>query len=325
MNVIAALMKGDAVEWPQGVDAREFLAACDRHGATPLVASRLAGLESLARIHAAHEVVRRREVDSLLERFERARIPLLVFKGEALARTHYRDPALRPRCDTDVLIERERMDDAARVLAEAGYREEPNSGGETISRQRIWTRTAALGIRHSIDLHWALSNRARYAGAFSFGELWSRGVALHGAHVRMPSESDALLIAALHLAAHHRGDERLIWIYDIHLLRGAMSEEVRAMARERGIEEALDRALALAERWFGDGNAVAARRGSAVRDFVDDLRFTRGARGKLRLLREHLLPPGDYVLRKYGATSRAMLPLLYVRRAVAGSARLLLR
>jgi len=45
----------------------------------------------------------------------------------------------------------------------------------------------------------------------------------------------------------------------------------------------------------------------------------------LKLLREHLLPPASYVLQKYETQNRAALPALYLRRAIAGSARLLFR
>ena len=326
MRVIAALMKGEPVEWPEHLDEEKFLEECIRHGAVPLIAwrGRQAGLpvfhrlQAIARVHAAQEVLRRRELDALFERFDEARLPVLVFKGEALARTLYPDPSLRPRCDTDVLIEREALADAERVLHDAGFREEPSSGGETISRQRTWSRTDSIGFRHAIDLHWALSNRARYADVLAFEELWSRGTAIHGPHVRIPSDSDSLLIAALHLAAHHRGEERLIWIYDIHLLRNASAQSTWE----------LERGLALADEWFGEGQAglpVLHQKASAWRDFVEDLRFTPRLGAKLRIVREHLLPPGDYVMRKYGAKSRALLPVLYVRRAVMGTARLLLR
>ena len=336
MRRIAALMKGERVEWPEApLDAATFLAVCDRNGATPLVARRHtelpeqigARMAAEGRVHLAHAAVRERELDALLARLAQAGVRMLVFKGAALARTHYAHPALRPRCDTDVLIERDALEDCARVLEEAGYREESSSGGERIRRQRIWTRTDGIGLRHSVDLHWALANRERYARAFSFVELWSRGVPLHGADIRMPCAADALLLAALHLAAHHRGSERLIWLFDIHLLRASLSadalEAVAAMARERGIGRALSDALALAAHWFEGHAAAPQRAGGALRDLLEDLRFTRGLRGKLRLVAEHLLPPASYVLQKYGVTSRALLPALYVRRAVAGSARLL--
>ena len=86
---------------------------------------------------------------------------------------------------------------------------------------------------------------------------------------------------------------------------------------------ALDAVLALALRWFGDGrDAPAPPQRDELADIVDDLRCTSGVRPKLRLVAEHLFPPARYMMQKYGARRRA-LPVLYVRRAVAGSARLL--
>lgn len=345
-RVVASLMKGIAVVWPEGLDHETFLRMCDAQGATPLIAQQFRGrtsesgiptslaarLEAAGRVHLGHDVVRQRELDSLLDRFAAECVPVLVVKGAALARTHYAHPASRPRCDTDVFLERDAIAEGERILTEAGYVEEDHSGGEWISRQRTWVRIDTIGIRHSIDLHWALSNRQRYAGSLSFDELWSRGLPLHGAHIRMPCPVDALLLAAVHLAAHHRSHERLIWLYDIHLLHARMSAEdlqtLAARARERDIDMALDVALALAVYWFGDNRDATppVRAGAtAMSDLVEDLRFTRGLRPKLRLFREHLLPPGAYLLKKYGVTSRAALPALYLRRAIVASARLLRR
>lgn len=337
MRLIASLMRGEPVEWPADLDAAEFLRDADAHGATPLIAWQLrrnrqlqipaevaAAIESTARAVTSLDVVRRHVVDALLDRFAAARIPLLVIKGAALARTHYAHSSLRPRCDADVFIDRASLPQVAEVLREAGFHEESGSGGELISRQRMWVRIDAVGVRHCIDLHWALSNRQRYAGAFSFEELWSRGAILRASDVRMPSPADALLIAAMHLAGHHQGDERLIWLYDIHLLHGAIApHELQAaalLARERGLDLALDTAIALALRWFGDGHEETLRalmKPTELQELVDDLRCTPGVRQKLRLMREHLFPPAAYVMEKYGAHSRAALPALYVRRAAA--------
>ncbi|HEV7237986.1 MAG TPA: nucleotidyltransferase family protein [Thermoanaerobaculia bacterium] len=339
---IASLMRAEDVAW-EVADAEAFLQASNAHGATPLIAYRIreerrgiaatlaAHLETEARTHMAHEVVRQRELSQLLDQFESPAIPMLVIKGAALARTHYAHTWLRPRCDTDILIERERLEEIAEVFGRAGYAEEPSSGGELISRQRMWARIDNLGIRHCIDLHWELSNRARYARAFSFRELWSRGVAFHGPEIRMPAPGDALLIAALHLVGHHQSAPRLIWLYDIHLLHASMSiEELQAaaaLARERKMVMAFDVALALSLRWFGDrrDDVIAHRAPTAIAELIDDLRCTPGIRSKLRLMGEHLFPPAAYVMEKYGVTSRAALPALYLRRAVGASTRLLRR
>lgn len=334
---LASLMKG--VDRRAFVEDEQLVRDAAAHGATPLIAWHLrrrddvdaSALLDEARAMTMLDTVRERELERVLELLATAEVPLLVIKGAALARTHYAHSSLRPRCDTDVLIERDMAGRAARVLRDAGYTEEPGSGGEVISRQRIWTRVDAIGVRHSVDLHWALSNRQRYAYSMTFAQLWPRAVPLSdNGCIRMPCAADALLLAAIHLLAHHGGDHRLIWLYDIHLLHASLSpaelERAALLARERNVDMAFDAALALALYWFGDGHyepvSLPPPPGE-IRTFVDDLRYTPGLRPKLRLMREHLFPPASYVLQKYSAKSRSALPALYLLRAIAASARIL--
>ena len=50
-----------------------------------------------------------------------------------------------------------------------------------------------------------------------------------------PCRVDALLLSCVHPAMHHRNDERLLWILDIHLLASGLSaderNEFQALAR----------------------------------------------------------------------------------------------
>jgi Uncharacterised nucleotidyltransferase len=309
---VAALMKGEHCDW-----SPELESLATAHGALPLIAWRH-GDTATMRTLAAHDAVRQYELAALFDAF--GELPVVVVKGEALARTHYAHSWLRPRCDADLLIERDALPRAAAVLTAAGYALEPTTG----AAQQLWRRVDRLGIQHTIDLHFALSNRKRYADVLPFAELWSRGIAIRH-NVRMPSPADALLIAAVHLTAHHSTSPRLIWLYDIHLLHASMTaeqlQEVARRARERKAGLVLDAALALAVRWFGDGRDDSRGRLSLhgrdeVGDLLDDLRCTPGVRRKLRLVREHLFPPAAYMLHKYAARHRAVLPALYVRRAV---------
>jgi hypothetical protein len=52
-----------------------------------------------------------------------------------------------------------------------------------------------------------------------------------------------------------------------------------------------------------------------------DLRALSSWRARARLLREHVLPPSGYMLRSYGVSSRALLPVLYADRVVRGARR----
>jgi hypothetical protein len=337
--LLASLMKGVVPEGP--LDDAELAHEAAVHGATPLIAWHLRhrserdpfvnALLDDARAMTVLDTVRERELDTLLAQFAAADVPLLIIKGAALARTHYPHSSLRPRCDTDVLIDADSSGRATRVLREAGYSEESGSGGVLISRQRMWVRVDAIGVRHCVDLHWALSNRQRYAYALTFDYLWSRGVPLRDRScIRMPSAADALLLAAIHLTAHHGGDYRLIWLYDIHLLHGSLSpadlEATAQLAKERNVDMAFDAALALALYAFGDGRydpVTLPEPPGEIRTLVDDLRYTPGIRPKLRLMREHLFPPASYVMQKYSVKNRSALPALYLRRVVAAGARML--
>ena len=62
------------------------------------------------------------------------------------------------------------------------------------------------------------------------------------------------------------------------------------------------------------------RRGSAA-SALDDLRAARSWRVKLRLAREHLFPPADYMQKVYAPNSSSPLPWLYLRRALRGLSR----
>ena len=50
-----------------------------------------------------------------------------------------------------------------------------------------------------------------------------------------------------------------------------------------------------------------------------DLRALPGWRSRLRLLREHLFPPAEYMFATSGRSARALLPALYVRRIARGA------
>ena len=83
-------------------------------------------------------------------------------------------------------------------------------------------------------------------------------------HALAPSHGDALLLACMHRVAHHHDNERLIWLYDIHLLRERMSRDEHAafwrLAAERRVVTICERSIALAEEWFARASARPRQR-----------------------------------------------------------------
>jgi Uncharacterised nucleotidyltransferase len=292
------------------------------------------------------DAVRVRELASVVNALDAAGIVPIVFKGAALAHTHYSDSWLRPRLDADLLIAdtgRARADD---VLDSLGYDRPPVASGDLVSYQAMFVRTDAIGIEHVVDLHWRIANSQLVARALSYAELLDRSdrIAASGIAVRVPSPVDALMLSCIHRAAHHHDAPDLIWIYDIHLIAGRLDADAWArfawLAADRQVSAICARGLALAQRHFHtpvprewqQRSAPLRRRPlepSAVLlrgDLrpVDRLRADLRAlhrRQRTRLLREHLFPPASYMRAKYGVRSRTLLPALYAYRMVAGAAR----
>jgi hypothetical protein len=266
----------------------------------------------------------------------------VVFKGAALAHSHYPDPWLRPRLDTDVLISPQHVAPALAVFEALGYERAVGTSGALVSSQMAVSRVDAFGIDHTFDLHWRIANPQVIASVLTHEGVARRAVQLPsaGPHARAASDVDALLIACLHRAAHHRDCEELLWIYDIHLIAERLSPDnwasFAAAASEGRVRGLCRRGLTLAVDRFAsqvpDGilQALEVERGECepssvylsktlrlVEILKSDLKVL-PARERLRLLREHLFPPATYIRQRYRVTSTTAVACCYVRRIVGG-------
>jgi hypothetical protein len=215
--------------------------------------------------------------------------------------------------------------------------------------QADYVRKDPSGIWHAFDFHWKVSNRQAVADALTFEdvEAASEPIGALGPHARGPSHVHSLLLACIHRIAHHSADERLIWLYDIHLLVTRLSEtDLDAfidLARARSVTLICADGLLAARRRLGTslpagmidrltpaGMGVAAEPSSALltsdpslaRELLSDLKAVRWPE-RLRLIREHAFPSATYMTAAYTVSNRAWLPALYTHRLVRGAWRLL--
>jgi len=221
-----------------------------------------------------------------------------------------------------------------------GYERTPSTSGTLVSSQAPFTRKDDFGVTHALDVHWKIANWQVIARVTSHADLASRSVAVPalGPAAREVSHADALLLACLHRAAHHRDSEELLWLYDIHLIveRLTVSDWTFVVdAAGRGaVKTVCRRGLGLAVDYFGsnvpsqvlDGLAGARDEPSSiyisknlrlVDGLLSDLRAL-SWRDRVRLIAEHLCPPAEYIRKKYGLTSRRSLLVFYARRIAAG-------
>jgi hypothetical protein len=300
-----------------------------------------------ARRQAAVDACREAAVREALAALVAHGVAPLVIKGTALAYSHYPQPACRPRDDTDLLLRASDRATAAAALAGLGYAPMNSVSGELVSYQQIFIRGGPGPLSHVLDVHWRVLNPQRFAGLFSYDEIAAAAVPLPALSpaARAPTAVHALLLACVHRLAHHQDGDRLLWLYDIHLLASGLSpaehDELVRLAAEKGVARLCVAGLSAAARWFGPTLPEARLHALAEpaaqepsEDFLRDgarrwhlLRSDLAAldswRMRVRLLREHLFPPAAYMLRRYGVSRRWVLPLLYVRRGLSGAAKLL--
>lgn len=265
-----------------------------------------------------------------------AGVEALLIKGAALAYSVYEKPYHRPHGDVDVLIS---LSDVSRVLSvctAAGY----ELVGDAFRAHQFALHRKAPAGEAVFDVHWRISNAPRFARTISFEEARAAAIALPELDgVLALGPVDSLMLACMHRLGNQDHDrDRLIWLYDIHLLLSALStdavRELVALAGRRGISDACrDGILAARERFHTAVDAdtlaglaagsvpssLSARFGGTYLGLViDDMVHLPDTRSRIGLLRELLFPEAQALLRRYGKSQNGWLPLLYVRHWLRG-------
>jgi hypothetical protein len=264
------------------------------------------------------------EMARLARLFEAEGVPLLAYKGPALAQQAFGDITLRRYVDLDVIVRRGDAQRAGELLRSLGYLKPEgltDSHEEFLLRRQhnlAYMRDGGLMI---VELHWEVAP-AHFA-AVAVGEgVWERATAvkLFGAEVRCPSPEDLLLALAVHGTKHLW--ERLAWVCDVAALVNSQTDldwaQVQSRAREARVERMLNLVLLLARGLAGaelpeglfnhsDDEILSGLSAEVTRvmfsgaeyvpiGFVRNVRFNLRARGRLRERLDYLrfiLTPTD--------------------------------
>jgi hypothetical protein len=362
-DLIALALKSDLVPWPTEPPAafeETVLASADAHGVTTLLGTapataswperiRLAFRDARRRAVAA-EAVKHAELTRVLRGFAAAHVRPLLLKGAHLAYTFYQSPSLRPRIDTDLLVRPADRRRAHQVLLHLGYQPHTHFDGDLVTHQFSYERRNRYGWLELIDLHWKVANPQVFAGALSTEELAREAVRIPGFEVEAfgPSTSHALALACMHRVAHHDNSDRLIWLYDIHLLTTQLGpaglDAFVSLAASRQLSSVCAAGIARAQETFGtplperslarlragarrtEPTAAFLRPGLTPLDILrSDLRQLGSWSARLRLIREHLFPPVAYMRKAYGLRTPALVPLAFAYRIALGASRWLRR
>jgi len=164
----------------------------------------------IARIYAETLLINThllQEVAELKNGLEKRDIQVIVLKGVALLRTVYRDVALRPMEDIDLMVRLEHLSELKNVLGSMGF-----------VRNQLYPGSFGKGIL-SIDIHsdFISSHRIRSREAIldiSQEDVWSSSVPINGSRSLYRLSLNVNLVALSFHLLKHRYD-RLIWFVDI--------------------------------------------------------------------------------------------------------------
>jgi hypothetical protein len=355
VELLAAALRGETAPWPRQGDElfqAAVLDAASGHGVAALLAATDAvdgwpdrvrrGLREARRGDAVLEALRRRQLQQVVAAFAGSGVPCLVIKGAQLAYTHYAQPWLRPRSDTDLLIGSADRDRADVVLRALGYLPKPQITGSLVSHQLQYECADRYQLTDTIDLHWKVTNPHLFADALTFEELLGGAMPIPQlGSASGPGPAHALLLACIHRVAHHQNSELLMWLFDIHLLATAMDsaqrDEFAALARRKRMRAICAAGLDHAHRLFAtvlppawrdslattaddvpEPSAVFLRPAARRIDMLLwDLRAVAGWTRKVRLIQETVFPPAAYLRARYGHGTP--LVVAYVDRIVTGA------
>ena len=369
IDLLTALLRAEDLCWPEAVEAtdtRNIVDLAHYHGVTALLyralrrsrqvndcpTSLYEALREAALAAAARELVHQRAVTRVLDGLAARGVSALLLKGTALAYTLYPSPELRERADTDLLLRAGDLESAGDVFSKLGYQHVHSVTGELLSSQTSWHMTDEAGVAHNLDVHWRICNFQVFGDKLTFDELWpaSLPIAALGPHAHGLGATHALLLACMHRLVHlqvpfyvnhvpYRDSDRLIWLYDIHLLSQSRTkeewQELARMAASKQLQLICLDGLHAAKHAYGtaipravEDALLQAPQAAALE--VGRFRVPRWRwelsevwalptwRQRLTLLREHFVPAPAHLLDKYQHEDRRWLPLLYLRRAVAG-------
>ncbi len=297
------------------------------------------------------ELEHKRVLSRVLEALSVAGFEPLLVKGSGLAYRIYTPPAARQRGDSDIMVAPEVFDLAAEVLTDLGGNARAMPAGPIRGTARHFFFQGAFGFDHEIDLHFGISGPPAIRGVLEYKELSKVTVSLPrlSPHARTICDCHALILASMHRLKHRhaayysggvefRSADRLIWLYDIHLLSRHMTDEtwqkLLVKAKTAGLSGAVALGLEAANKAFDTAppfqvmNALqrqakgerptryltASVFGQLVMNFwaLPDLR------SRARFAREVCFPDSEHMHTAFADVRPQWLPWLYMHRALRG-------
>jgi len=317
-QTLSKIISGREKNWDSFSDAEWDALAHEAHaeGVGPLLYWRFAGMEDASflpdetrnflRLQYAgarlQNQVLFRELATLAVKFHQAGIHVIVLKGACLALTVYPEFGLRPFGDVDVLVPRDRLNEAVVIANSLGYGNgapEASPGlNDLLSHHVGLYKPGPMQVM--LEIHDRLAGREAFSFSVPVDWFWEQSEPLdnssqmHFENLLMLSPVAQVLYAAGHAMLQHGGETApLRWFYDLDLLIRCYHDRMDwdlllVQARKFDWGSALDAALAQTIAYFDTPVPEPVRAALArITDRHRNLVSLKQSRSETRILLEY--------------------------------------
>lgn len=306
-------------------------------------ASMLDFLDDIEKKTIAIELYRKGLNLHFYKKLSNANIDFIVLKGEALAHRLYPESYLRSRCDADLLFRSEEASNEAwKILKAEGYQKANTLQGKFVGYQFNCSKKLGEGLSNDLDIHHKISDYLWLANKLPFEELYAEAedLKIGDQTVQTTGTVHSLLHNCIHRASNLtlNQENRLIWLYDIHLLCGQLSEyewsRLVELAKGKSLAFIVYEGLRTSQEMYQ--TEIPDEVSSSLRDagnkedhpfgktrkrwrlYLYDFIQNKGVLNKACQIREHLLPRTEYIETKYPKATKLTLPYYYMKRLFSG-------
>lgn len=290
----------------------------------------------------SQDLVRSQELANLFKIFAENDINFMVFKGGALAYSHYQESYLRIRCDTDILFEDHlHAEQAWVILNQLGYQKSNTLSGSYVGFQFCCIKPLKSGVNHVLDCHIKFNDHLFYAKTLTFDILKQQAIfRAEPFPMLIPCDTHAALIALMHRTTTLSSgqSDRLIWLYDIYLLLSQFTDQqwlnFISLSRDKKICGTCLDGINKTMEFFplNTPSTVISefKKLSETELFNPSIQHKRwfyyyhsfkevdGITNKIDFIKEHFLPSKKYMMDKYHIPHPLLLPFFYVLRVITG-------
>ncbi|MEP3052414.1 MAG: nucleotidyltransferase family protein [Erythrobacter sp.] len=240
---LCSIVRGEpdiAVQWPDHTPEDLIWARIGFHGIVGILdqnsdqfadwpADLRERIRQESRLIGLWEETHKQCVTAMLQAVASSNVETILMKGTALAYTHYTDPALRRRGDTDLLVRKQDLKSIRATLANLGWSRREQAHG--LIYQETWLFDTGARFVHELDLHWQPIDSPLLQSVLRIEEFFAnpRSVARLSDAAFTCSPIHTLVQLALNQAWHRTrglavdgakvvGGWRLIWACDYDLL-----------------------------------------------------------------------------------------------------------